>query len=186
MIALLAAAVLAFSLVHLIPAVPAAKARLQERFGRAYGPVFGIAVTGSLAMIVIGWRLSPFVPVYDPPLAARHATFALMFVAFLLLGIFLFRGRLRQRVRFPLAVAVILWSAGHLLANGDAASLVLFGGFLTYGIAHLCLGLLNGVRPSPDVRGGHDTLSLLAGTVLYIAMVQLHPMLIGVPILPLP
>ena len=184
--ALLAIAVVAFSLIHLIPAVPPLKARLKERIGPAYGPLFGTVVTLSLILIVVGWRFSAYVHVYDPPAWGRYVSFVLTFVAFLGLGIFLFRGRLRQTLRFPLAMAVMLWSAAHLFANGDLASLILFGGLFIYAAAHLGLGLANGVRPSPEVRGGHDGLSILAGVALYAVMAQLHPVLIGVPILPLP
>ena len=84
---------------------------------------------------------------------------------------------------FPLSV--MLWGIGHLFANGDLASLILFGGLSLYGAAHLALGLAHGIRPSPEVRAGHDILSLIAGVALYIAMVQLHPVLIGVPVLTL-
>jgi uncharacterized membrane protein len=109
-----------------------------------------------------------------------------MLLAFLCLGVFLFRGRLRQHLRFPLAIAVMLWGVGHLFANGDLASLILFGGLFCYAAAHLVLGLAFGIRPSPEMRAGHDILSLIVGVALYIAMVQLHPVLIGVPVLALP
>jgi uncharacterized membrane protein len=181
--ALLAFAVLAFALIHLVPAVPPVKARAQQALGAAYGPVFGIAATFALVLIVVGWSLSGHVSVYEPPVRARQLTVGLLLLAFLCLGVFLFRGRLRQHLRFPLAIAVMLWGAGHLFANGDLASLILFGGLFAYAAAHLALGWSYGIRPSPEVRSGHDILSLVAGVALYIAMVQLHPVLIGVPIL---
>jgi uncharacterized membrane protein len=184
--ALLAVAVLAFSLIHLVPAVPPLKARMQSALGPAYGPAFGTAVTLALVLIVVGWRLAGYEPVYEPPVRARQVTFGSVLLASLSLGVFLFRGRLRQHLRFPLAIAVMLWGAGHLFANGDLASLILFGGLAAYGAAHLALGLAFGLRPSPEVRSGHDILSLVAGVAIYIAMVQLHPVVIGVPVLSYP
>ncbi len=184
--ALLAVAVVAFALIHLVPAVPPVKARLQDSLGAAYGPVFGIAATAALVLIVVGWNVSGYVSVYEPPMRLRQATVGLLLLAFLCLGVFLFRGRLRQHLRFPLAIAVMLWGAGHLFANGDLASLILFGGLFAYAAAHLALGLWFGVRPSPEMRSGHDILSLIAGVALYIAMVQLHPVLIGVHVMAFP
>ena len=183
---LLAVAILAFALIHLVPAVPPVKARLQASLGPAYGAAFGIAATAALVLIVVGWNVSGHVSVYEPPMRLRQATVGLLLLAFLCLGVFLFRGRLRQHLRFPLAIAVMLWGAGHLFANGDLASLILFGGLIAYAAAHLGLGLAYGIRPSPEVRSGHDILSLVAGVALYIAMVQLHPVLIGVHVLSLP
>ncbi len=81
-----------------------------------------------------------------------------------------------------MAIGAIFWSVGHLLANGDLASLILFGGFLVYAVVHIVLGTMNGVRPTPEVRGGHDLLSILAGIALYGVMAQLHGALIGVPV----
>ena len=81
-----------------------------------------------------------------------------------------------------MAIAVIFWACGHLLANGDLASVILFGGFLIYAFAHLVIGTLNGVRPSPEVRNGHDLISILIGIALYGVMAQLHGALIGVPV----
>jgi hypothetical protein len=46
----------------------------------------------------------------------------------------------------------------------------------------MVVAAINGVRPSPEVRIGHDGLSLIFGAALYGIMTQLHPALIGVPI----
>jgi uncharacterized membrane protein len=180
---LLVLGVLLFSILHLVPALPRLKAAVVERLGRrVYGPVFGLISIVALGLIVLGWRMAEFIPVYEPPAWGRHANFALTLVAFLCLGVFLFRGQLRQRLRFPMGLAVLFWVTGHLLANGDVRSLILFGGLLIYAGLHIIVGLVRDVRPTPEVRGGHDLLSLLAGVALYGVMTQLHPFVIGVPI----
>lgn len=180
---LLALGVFLLAAMHLVAAVPSLKSRIKSGLGeRAYGPVFGIVSLLAIALIVLGWRASDFVPVYDPPEWGRHANYLLTLIAFIFLGIFLFRGSLRQKLRFPMAFAVIFWAVGHLLANGDLASVILFGGLLVYAVLHVVIGLANGVRPSPEVRGGHDLLSVLAGIALYGVMAQLHGALIGVPV----
>ena len=184
---LLAAGVALTALMHLVAAVPPLKARIKQRVGeKAYGPAFGIASLAGIAIIVAGWRASGFVPVYDAPDWGRHANYLLTLIGFVCLGIFIFRGSLRQKLRFPMALAVIFWAVGHLLANGDMASLILFGGFLAYALAHAAIGTANGVRPSPEVRGGHDLVSILIGIALYGVVVQMHGALFGVPVFQLP
>lgn len=182
----LALGVLLFAGLHLIPASPHWKAALKARTGDgAYGMVYGLLSLAAIGFIVLGWRLADFVPVYEPPAWGRHANFALTLVAFLFLGIFLCRGRWRQAVRYPMGLAVVFWATGHLLANGDLASVILFGGLLAYALAHMAIAIANGIRPTPEVRGGHDLLSLVAGVALYGVMSQLHAVLIGVPVLTL-
>ena len=182
----LALAILTFAVIHLIPAFPGLKARLKDRFGAAWGPVYGLAATLSLLLIVLAWRSAPYVDVYEPPAWGPVANLAALFFAFMFLGMFLFRGALRLRFRFPLAIAVIFWALGHLAVNGDLASIILFGGIGTYGLVHLIAGLANGVRPEGKAREGHDVIGLIAGLALYIVMIQLHPVVIGKPILQIP
>jgi uncharacterized membrane protein len=184
---LLAFGVLATSLMHLVAAVPSLKPRIKAQVGeKAYGPLFGIASLIGIVIIVLGWRASEFVPVYDAPEWGRHANYLLTLIGFVFLGIFIFRGTLRQKLRFPMAYAVIFWAVGHLVANGDMASLILFGGFLAYALAHIVIGAANGIRPSLEVRAGHDLLSVLIGIALYGIAAQLHGALIGVPVFQLP
>jgi uncharacterized membrane protein len=182
---LLGLGVVLFALCHLPLAMPQAIAALRERFGKFSGLGFGLLSLIPLVLIVLGWRMSPYVPVYEPLPWGRIVTFILVLLGFLCIGVFLFRGRLRQRLRFPLAWAVVLWSVGHLFANGDGASLILFGGMLIYALAHLGLGMANGVRPSPVVRQGHDVISILVGVALCGAAAQLHPLFTGVPVVSL-
>ena len=180
---LLGLAVAFFAVVHLIPALPPLKAALASRCGRWWGPVYGAAASLGLLAIILAFRAAPFVAVYEPPAWGRMATLSLMALAFMLLGVFLFRGRLRLALRFPLAIAVMGWGTAHLFANGDGASLILFGGLALYGLAHFALGWAGGLRPEGEPRGGHDLMAPLAGLALYVAMVQLHPVIIGVPVL---
>jgi uncharacterized membrane protein len=180
---ILAAGVLLFVLLHGVAAVPRYKSYIKSRTGEKwYGPVFGIALLFAIAVIVLGWRNSSFVTVYEPPLWGWYVNYVLTFVGFLCVGIFLFRGSYRQRLRFPMGIATVFWAAGHLFTNGDLASLILFGGLLLGSVAHMAVAMSNGIRPTPEVRIGHDGLSLIFGAALYGIMTQLHPALIGVPI----
>ena len=180
---ILAAGVLLFVLLHGVAAVPRYKSYIKSLMGeRWYGPVFGLVSVFAIAVIVLGWRSSSFVAVYDPPAWGWYVNYVLTFIGFLCLGIFLFRGSLRQRLRFPMGIATVFWAAGHLFANGDLASLILFGGLLSGNVAHMAVAACHGVRPSPEVRIGHDGLSFIFGAALYGIMTQLHPAVIGVPI----
>ncbi|MCA3554607.1 NnrU family protein [Aestuariivirga sp.] len=184
---LLALGVVFTAVLHLVAAVPAIKRRITRRIGeKTYGPVFGIASLVGIVLIVLGWRASGFVLVYEPPQWGWIANGVLTLIAFVFLGIFLFRGSWRRKLRFPMAFAAIFWATGHLLANGDMAGIILFGGFLIYAVLHILIGTANGVRPSPEVRGGHNLLSVLGGIALYGIMTQLHMALIGVPVFQLP
>lgn len=177
---LLFVAVALFAVIHLIPAFPTLKTRLKEKLGKSYGMLFAVASTVTLVLIVIGWQTADRSPVYDPPDWGFGANLALSFVAFVMLGVFLFRGRARQFLRLPLAIGVVFWATGHLLANGDQASVILFGGMLVYAAAHLAAGFVQGFRPSPEVRQGHDVIALFVSVALYGVMIQMHQHIIGV------
>jgi uncharacterized membrane protein len=179
----LAIGVVLFALLHGVAAIPQYKRYIKSRTGeRWYGPVFGLASLLAIAVIVLGWRGSMALTVYEPPAWGWYVNYALTFIGFLCVGVFLFRGNLRQRLRFPMGIATVFWAVGHLFANGDLASLILFGGLLWVSLALMGVAISNGVRPSPEVRVGHDGLSLIFGAALYGIMTQLHPALIGVPI----
>ena len=172
-----------FAAVHLTTAVPQFKSQFKARYGaKSFGPAFGIASLLSLILIIFAWRNAEFVVAYEPPAWGRIANHILTLIGFLFLGIFLCRGSFRRVVKYPMGLAVLFWAAGHLLANGDQASVILFGGMAIYSILHVVLLARNGGPPAADVRQGHNLLSLLSGLALYGLMAQLHGVLIGVAV----
>ena len=179
----LSIAVAIFCIIHLIPALPSVKEKLRDRLGAAYGPVFGIAATISLILIFVAWSYGQTEAVYEPIKGGKHINLLLSFIGFQFLAMFFFRGKARQVVRYPFAIAIVFWATGHLIANGDLASIIVFGGLLTYAILFIILSLANHIFPSLDVRDGHDVLAIIFGLAAYITMVQMHEIIIGVPVL---
>jgi uncharacterized membrane protein len=179
---ILAIAVALFALLQLPAVIPALRRRLKSQLGRAYPPLFGLASLVSLVALAWAWNHAPRTPFYEPPHWGRYAAFATLALASLFLGTFLFRGAFRQKVQFPLALALAFWAIGHLFAKGDLASLVLFGGMLLSALALFAMGIFNASAPPAEVRSGHDLLSIFAGIALFAAMAQLHPLISGVPI----
>jgi uncharacterized membrane protein len=179
---LLVLALIAFAAVHLVAAIPRAKAYWRGQLGRAYGPVYGLASLVLLVACVAAFRQAEVTQLYTPPSWGRHANFGLTFIAFLLLGIFLFRGTWRKRLRFPMALATAFWAAGHVLANGDGRSVVFFAGFVSVAFVHAFLSSRLQAPAPEDTRKGHNVLSLLFGIALYGVMAQLHVALVGVPV----
>ena len=179
---LLALGVVGFSALHLVAAHHGLKAALRGRLGaRAFGAAYGVASLATIGLIVLGWQMAPVIPVYDPPYWGAHANLAFMFVAFLLFGQFLAGGSWRRALGFPMALAVMVWAVGHLLANGDGASLVLFGGLGVYAVAHVVVARSSGAWP-PSLASGHNAAGLLVGLGLYGLMLHFHQALIGVSV----
>ncbi len=175
-------AVAAFAGLHLIPALPNLKTRLRANLGSAFGPLYGAASLAALIIALWAFRFADRPELYDPPFWGRHANFALTLVAFVFIGIFLFRGSWRNQVRFPMALAVIFWGTGHLLANGDAASFILFAGLMLAALAHAVMVHVNKTQVPSDERAGHNLISVLSGIALYGVFAQLHGVLVGVPV----
>jgi uncharacterized membrane protein len=182
---LLAVAVAVFALLQLPAVVPALKRKLKSQLRGAYQPLVGVASVLSLVALAWAWNLAPRIPFYEPPQWGLYAVFAALALASFLLGMFFFRGAFRQRVQFPLALALACWAIGHLFAKGDLASLILFGGMLLSALALFAMGILNTSAPPAEVRSGHDLLSIFAAIALFAAMAQLHPLISGVPVLTL-
>ena len=89
------------------------------------------------------------------------------------------------RGRLPTLVAVKVWALAHLLTNGDAGGMLLFGSFLAWAvfdrIAVKKRGDMGAMRIESFTRA--DATALGVGTLAYVAMIFLHPVLIGVPVI---
>lgn len=173
---------------HLIPLTPA-KASLRGKLGeQRYRGVFALVSAIGLILIIWGFAstrgtLEESDILYYPPAWARHATMTLVLLGFICLGIYLHKGRLKAWIRHPMSLAVIFWAVGHLLSNGDLPGVIVFASFLVYGILDIIVETARGTKPSFTPKPKHDIIAPIAGVVMYVAMLFLHPYVIGVPVI---
>ena len=164
---------------------------LREKLG--YGPYMGLysLVAGAgLVLIVLGYvAMRPAEVVYTPPTWGRHLNYILIPLALIaLVSAYLPAGHIKNMMIHPMLVAVKLWAFGHLLANGDVASLLLFGSFLAYAVIdRIALkrrgdnGPPAGTIASPMADIGAVVIGLALAAAI---MLWLHPILFGVAIWP--
>jgi uncharacterized membrane protein len=143
------------------------------------------------ALIIYGfglYRASGWIDVWSPPVWTRHLALLLTLPIFVLLAASNSGGRIHAAVKHPMLLAVKIWAAAHLLANGDLGSMLLFGGFLAWAVmARISLKRREGVTV-PTATGGfiqRDWIALGAGLALWFVFAKwLHPWLIGVAVWP--
>ncbi|MEJ8567044.1 NnrU family protein [Elongatibacter sediminis] len=177
-----------FSLVHLIPAVAArVRGSLIRGIGEnPYKAVFSLISLAALFLIITGWRSASAEPLYSPPQWGRYVALLLVWAGFVLFPAPYLKSNVQRLVRHPQLTGVTLWGLGHLLANGESRSVLLFGGFAAWAVLErLALNHRDGPRPPPAPVGRDADLKLLAvGTVAYLALLFLHAWLFGVPPFP--
>jgi uncharacterized membrane protein len=170
----------------------AAIARLGE------GPYKGLySLISLLGLVLIVWgfgryRANDWIDVWYPPVFTRHLALLLVWAAFVCLAAAYLPGRIKRTLKHPMLAGVKIWALAHLLANGDLGSILLFGSILAWAV----LARISVKRRRDEVRdhGGpvaepagwrNDILALAIGTILWFAFARwLHPLLIGVPVLP--
>ncbi|MCF6220889.1 MAG: NnrU family protein [Robiginitomaculum sp.] len=137
------------------------------------------------ALMLWGYGLArPSPQIFTPPDWGVHVTMALMLPALILLmAAYVPRGYIKHTIKHPMLLAVMLWSFGHLLANGELNSLILFGSFLAYAIIdRIAVSGRNLPVKKASIAG--DIYAVIIGTAIYVLFVKhLHELTIGVPIM---
>jgi uncharacterized membrane protein len=205
----------AFFLTHSIPFRPPLRPWAVARLGHAG---FGIAYS-ALSLAVLAWLIAaagraPYVPLWDWAPWQNHVVLAVMLPVCVILSLAIARpnpfslgGAQNDRfdparpgivrlTRHPLLLALGIWSAAHILPNGDLAHVILFGTFA--GFAMLGGRLVDRRRQREMGQRWHDLraalsecpaslsltadtlLRLAAGLMLYAGLIWLHPLVIGV------
>ena len=150
---------------------------MVERLGE--GPWKGLYSLVSLVgfgLVIYGWtqaRLSP-VLIWMPPAGLRHAVMLLMLPVFILLLAVYLPGRIsRMAGGHPMLLATKIWASSHLLANGYLHEMLLFGGFLVWGVADRISMKRRGPGPAAGAAEGgrNDVLAVIGGLALYAVTV---------------
>lgn len=168
--------------VHLIPSIPPLRWALVMRLGNsAYKGLFSLSALTGLVLIILGMSQAPFIPVWQPPLWGTGLTPLFMLPAMIfVVGAYL-PGNLHRLTPHPMSWGVVMWAVGHLLANGDAASILLFGSLGLYSLFAIWSGNRRGAVKAAVTRSiDRDMIVIGVGLLLYVAMVFLHPILFGV------
>lgn len=151
------------------------------------GPWKGLYSLVSLAgLVLLIWGYALARPdaalVYEPPVWMKHVNATIMLLSMLSLGISQVpAGKLKPKLKHPMVLAVLLWSVGHLLANGDMASILLFGGFLAWSVAQLGSYARRNAPVAAPGPASNDLIGLGVGLALYLLLLfRAHEWLFGV------
>ena len=179
-----------FFAAHIFTTKREARAQVIARLGeRPYAILYSLVSLAGLVLIIWGfahYRAAGEIGVWDPPRAFKHITLALMLPAVILVVASYIRGRIFVTLKHPMLAGVMLWAAGHLLANGDLGGIILFGSFLIWAVydrISMRWRTDSGAPPIPVGGITNDMIAVVVGVVVYLALAFVfHPVAIGVPV----
>ncbi len=196
---------------------------------QGFTTVYSLAMTGALLWLVAAYGAAPAIPVWYPPIELYWIPTVLNAIAAILVvaGVTtrsptMVGGDKRAAelgpedpapgilriTRHPFLWGAALWAVSHLAVNGDAASIVVFGGMLILslgGMWHIDIKrqhqmgagwgpiqLTTSLVPFAAIAAGRTKMDWkglglwrpLLGLAVYLVVMQLHPWLVGVSALP--
>ena len=164
---------------------------LKAKLG--YGPFMGlyslISLIG-LVLIIYGFGAARGAGVlYTPPASLAHINLLLTIPALILLvASQIPAGRIKKVTKHPMLLAIKFWALGHLLANGELNSVLLFGSFLAFAVFDRIMVKRrgdNGPGPDATLNPMMDVVSVIVGIGAWAAIAMwLHPILFGVAAMP--
>ena len=215
------AAMVVFLAAHRLPLRPATRARLVAALGEGgFLALYSALSIALLVWLIIAAGRAPFVPLWDFAPWHSHLALVLMLAACLLTAGALagvnplsFGSRARGFdparpgiagiSRHPVLLALFLWGAVHVLANGNLAHLLLFGPMAAFALLGMAL-IDRRKRRQWGAQAWHDqaratslvpfsalmtgrwrpgriaVAPLVGGVALWLALIWLHPSVIGV------
>lgn len=173
---------------HVLPSTPLRAVLVGSLGEKRYKGLFSIASLGGLVLAVIGYQQMPVEYVFAPRPWARAAAMHTMPLAFILLAAAGSPSHIRQWVRHPMALGVLLWSLLHYFANGEKTAVWFFGSFAIFAAFSIVSSTLRGqtlAKPGQVVAWKHDIKAVVAGLVVYGLVLVAHGWLFNRPLVAL-
>jgi uncharacterized membrane protein len=175
-----------FFIMHIVPFRPRLRNLLVERLGeKRYKLIFRLCIIGIVILGVFGWSRFPNVYFYEPSQTLKQVHLVLMFPAVYLWVLAEIPNNLKRFIRHPMLTGMKLWALGHLLANGDLRSMLLFISFLIFSVlAVIASNRRDGFKQQISSPFKNDIAVFFIAITLYCVLVNFHGQLFGMPIKP--
>jgi uncharacterized membrane protein len=170
--------------VHVFSSLRTARGRLIDKVGeRLYKGIYTFLSLAGFGLIVVGMGKAPAVELWSAPVWGRNSAIWIMPFALILLAAAFIPGNLKRYTAHPMLWSITLWALAHLLANGDLAGLLLFGGFGIYSLYAMWSLNRRGTRPAQIRRTiAADIGTLIAGLAAYTLLLKFHASLFGMAV----
>ncbi|AZU03328.1 NnrU family protein [Glycocaulis alkaliphilus] len=149
----------------------------------AYSIVYSLVSAIGLALIVYGHILAhPSTAVWAPPEWTRTLALVLVPVSIILIVSAYLPGHIRSALRHPMTLGILFWAAAHLIANGEIASFILFGGFAVWALLTLVSAYARGGSFATEGKWAADAVALVIGLIASGLLAWFHMELFGVAV----
>lgn len=152
---------------------PDSRAAMGEAKGKG---IMAVVMLAGLILLIIGYRNAGFVNVWVPPAFMTHIANLLVLIGFWFFALSAIPGTMSARVRHKQLTGVKAWAVGHLLVNGDLASIILFGSMLAWAVVSVIL--INKAQPTwerpANASVKNDGIALVVALVLYGVVAAIH------------
>jgi uncharacterized membrane protein len=177
--------ILIFFGIHLVPGLVGFRRKIITSLGEGlYRGLYSIISLTGLILIGYGRSKAGFQPIWEPPAWSANVAAVLMSLSFIFLTSANMKSNIKRFTRHPMLWGVALWSGAHLLANGDLASLLLFGSFGVFSLFGMFSANMRGAtKQETKYPFTRDAVTIVVGLVAYGAFIFLHPYFFGVSVI---
>lgn len=170
--------------IHFLPSLTRFKSRLIHIWGEGpYKMGFSILAALGLGLLIYGKAEASYIHIYQIPSWGFLIPKLLMLPASILLLAPYFLNFIRAKMRHPMLLGITLWAIGHLFANGDLSSVILFGSFLVFSILDMIL-----INSRSEWQGNKSQTMLgnlaliVISTLVFLSVWHLHGFLFKFPV----
>ncbi len=167
--------------VHLLRELRLRDPLLQRLGEKPYKALYTLLALAGLVLIVWGKSRSEFIMLYEPRYELRSFSHFAMLPAFILFT----AGNLpasfiRQATLHPMLLGTAIWGGAHLWANGDLASVVLFGAFTVWALVKFVTLTASVPRHQSKPSVIWDGVAIIGGCILYGLVLVYHGHIFGI------
>ena len=161
---------------------------IARRGAMTWKGVYTVIAIAGFVLICVGFGQARQQPValWSPPRWTHDLAALLTLVAFILItAAYVPANGIKARAKDPMILGVKCWAAGHLLANGTLADVVLFGAFLAWAVLDFrAVRQRRGAGKEPAIaapKRGRSAITVVVGVLAWMLFAfHLHLPLIGV------
>jgi len=175
--------IIIFFAIHIVPSTQLRTMVVSNIGEKRFKAVFSIVSVTGLALIIFGLTEASFRVLWTPPIWARSMLISIMPIVVVLWVVAETPNNIRRFIRHPMLIAMLIWGLGHLVANGDLATTIVFASFASFSLANIVVVNARAPFQQPEpVSWLWDMGTVGMGLILYGIIFYFHGSFTGMPL----